>query len=187
MLVVIFVSEFCCEMNLPQQENVCSCLLQCDCHRGWNESSSHLGKWRHETGTQHSAGFCFVLLLMLVWLLLFCCPRWNSEALLLHFFGRVHLFAVASSTQLVRAGTFWPSRLVTSLKPVLNWANVCSRTQLDVFDETSWFLIGRTFLREPSWEYSSNCDEAIFGVQKALLNMFWEHSPYLTNIASDCG
>ena len=41
------------------------------------------------------------------------------------------------------------------------------------------------FVREPSWEYSSNCDEAIFGVQKVSLNMFWEHSPYSTNIASD--
>ena len=47
------------------------------------------------------------------------------------------------------------------------------------------FLIGRMFVREPSWEYSSNSDEAIFGVQKASLNMFWEHSPYSTNIASD--
>ena len=41
-------------------------------------------------------------------------------------------------------------------------------------------------LREPCWEYSaSNCDEAIFGVQKASLNMFWEHSPGSANIASD--
>ena len=47
------------------------------------------------------------------------------------------------------------------------------------------FLIRQTFLRKPSWEYSSNCDEAIFGVEKALLNMFWEHLPYSTNIASD--
>ena len=70
-------------------------------------------------------------------------------------------------------------------KPVLNWANVCSRTYLEVFGEPSSFLIGRTFFREPSWEYSSNCDEAILGVQKASLNMFWEHSPYSTNIASD--
>ena len=31
------------------------------------------------------------------------------------------------------------------LKPVLNWANVCSRTYLGVFGEPSWFLIGRTF------------------------------------------
>ena len=30
-----------------------------------------------------------------------------------------------------------------------------------------------------------NCDEAIIGVQKASLNIFWEHSPYSTNIASD--
>ena len=26
---------------------------------------------------------------------------------------------------------------------------------MEVFGEPSWFLIGRTFLREPSWEYSS--------------------------------
>ena len=42
-----------------------------------------------------------------------------------------------------------------SVKPVLNWANVCSRTLLEVFGEPSWFLTGRTFLREPSWKYSS--------------------------------
>ena len=40
-------------------------------------------------------------------------------------------------------------------KPVINWANVCSRTQLEVFGEPSWFLIGRTFLCKPSWKYSS--------------------------------
>ena len=40
------------------------------------------------------------------------------------------------------------------------------------------FLIGRMFVREPNW------DEAIFRVQKVSLNMFWEHSPYSTNIAS---
>ena len=74
------------------------------------------------------------------------------------------------------------ARCALGLKPVLNWANVCSWTWLEVFDEPSCFLIGRTFLREPSWKYSSNCNEAIFGVQKASLIMFWEHS---TNIASD--
>ena len=40
-------------------------------------------------------------------------------------------------------------------------------------------------LREPSWGYSSNSDEAIFRVRKASLNMFWEHSPSSTDIASD--
>ena len=40
-------------------------------------------------------------------------------------------------------------------------------------------------LRENSSEYSSNCDEAIVGVQKASLNMFWEYLPYSTNLASD--
>ena len=69
--------------------------------------------------------------------------------------------------------------------PAFNWANVCSRTKLEVFGDPRLFLIGRTFLREPSWKYSPNCDEAIFGVQKASLNMFWEYSPYSTTIASD--
>ena len=39
--------------------------------------------------------------------------------------------------------------------PILNWANVSLRTYLEVFGEASWFLIGQTFLREPSWKYSS--------------------------------
>ena len=45
--------------------------------------------------------------------------------------------------------------------------------------------MGEILLREYSSGYSSNCDEAIFGVKKALLNMFWKYSPYLTNLASD--
>ena len=45
--------------------------------------------------------------------------------------------------------------------------------------------MGELLLREPSWEYSSNWDEAIFGVKKASLSMFWEYSPSSTNIASD--
>ena len=40
-------------------------------------------------------------------------------------------------------------------------------------------------LRKYSSGYSSSCDEAIFGVQKASLDTFWEHSPSSTNIASD--
>ena len=40
-------------------------------------------------------------------------------------------------------------------------------------------------LREYSSGYSSNRDEAIFGAQKASLNMFWEYSPSSANIASD--
>ena len=43
----------------------------------------------------------------------------------------------------------------SSVKSVLNWANVSTRTLLEVFGEASWFLTGRTFLREPSWKYSS--------------------------------
>ena len=54
-------------------------------------------------------------------------------------------------------------RCIRQTKLVLNWVN----------------------LREPSWEYLSNCDEAIFGVQKASLNMFWENLPSSANIASD--
>ena len=40
-------------------------------------------------------------------------------------------------------------------------------------------------LREPSSGYSSNCHEAIFGVQKASLSMVWEYSPSSANIVSD--
>ena len=40
--------------------------------------------------------------------------------------------------------------------------------------------MGELLLREPSWEYSSNCDEA----QKASINIFWEYSPSSANIAS---
>ena len=47
------------------------------------------------------------------------------------------------------------SVLVPHFKPVLNWANVSSRTWLEVFGEAIWFLIRPTFLREPSWKYSS--------------------------------
>ena len=45
--------------------------------------------------------------------------------------------------------------------------------------------MGELLLREPSWEYSSNCDEAIFGVQKSSLNMLWEYLPSSANIDSD--
>ena len=38
---------------------------------------------------------------------------------------------------------------------------------------------------EPSLGYLLNCDKAMFGVQKASLNMFWEYSPCSTNLASD--
>ena len=40
-------------------------------------------------------------------------------------------------------------------------------------------------LCEYSSEYLSNCDEAIFGVQKASFNMFWEYLPCLIKLASD--
>ena len=40
-------------------------------------------------------------------------------------------------------------------------------------------------LRERSSGFASNCDEAIYGVQKASLHMFWEYSPCSTNLASD--
>ena len=40
-------------------------------------------------------------------------------------------------------------------------------------------------LRKPSWEYSSNCDEAIVRVQEDSLNMFREYSPSSANVASD--
>ena len=33
--------------------------------------------------------------------------------------------------------------------------------------------------------YWTNCDEAMFGVQKASLNIFWEYPPSSVNIAFD--
>ena len=45
--------------------------------------------------------------------------------------------------------------------------------------------LGEHLLREYSSGYSSNCDEAISGVQKVSLNMIWEYSSYSTNLASD--
>ena len=53
------------------------------------------------------------------------------------------------------------------------------------FGEPSWFLIRRTLVREPSSGYLTNCDEVMFRVQKASLNMFWEYSPSSANLASD--
>ena len=41
-------------------------------------------------------------------------------------------------------------------------------------------------LREPSLGYSSNYDEAMFGIQKASFNVFWKYSPTVSaNLASD--
>ena len=95
-------------------------------------------------------------------------------------------------------------------RPVLNSQirySACTAASGATLPEVlSPFLIGRTFVREHCCEYSanivgshlgehlpreyssgysSNCDEAIFRVQKASLNMFWEYSPYSTNLASD--
>ena len=78
------------------------------------------------------------------------------------------------------------------VKPVLNWANITSRTYFGFFVEpkkssanVAGSSLAERLFREPSWGYSSNCDEAIFGVQKASLNRFWEYSPCSRNIASD--
>ena len=57
--------------------------------------------------------------------------------------------------RLEQGGWGWGEGGEQRLKPVLKWANVSSRTKLEVFGEASWFLIGPTFLREPSWKYSS--------------------------------
>ena len=40
-------------------------------------------------------------------------------------------------------------------------------------------------IREPSSVFSSHYDEAMFGAQKAPLNMLWEYSPSSANLASD--
>ena len=74
-----------------------------------------------------------------------------------------------------------------SLKPVLNWANICSRKQLGVFGEYSWFLIGRTFASRIIIVRSirRTATKLYSGSKKLRLNMFWEYSPYSTNIASE--
>ena len=72
-------------------------------------------------------------------------------------------------------------------KPVLNWASVCSRNQLEVFSEPSWFLIGQTFLHEPSLEYlskvylgsqklHSTCSGNIRPIRRTLPLIGWEQS-----------
>ena len=84
----------------------------------------------------------------------------------------------------VHAGDLVRSRL----KPVLNWVNVSSWTWLEVFGEASWFLTGRTFLREPSWKYSSKlysgskklrstCSGNVRPIRRSLPLTGWEQSP----------
>ena len=74
-----------------------------------------------------------------------------------------------------------------TLKPILNWESVSSQTYLEVFGEASWFLIGTTFLREPSWKYSSKlysgakklcstCSGNIRPIQQSLPLIGWEQS-----------
>ena len=74
-----------------------------------------------------------------------------------------------------------------SLKPILNWVNVSSRTYLEVFSKASWFLIGRTFLHEPSWKYSSKlysgskklrstCSGNICPIRQSMPLIGWEQS-----------
>ena len=68
--------------------------------------------------------------------------------------GARHSSARASFAVSTRANNLM-ALAITTLKPVLNWANVSLRTELEVFGKASWFLIGPTFLREPSWKYLS--------------------------------
>ena len=51
--------------------------------------------------------------------------------------------------------------------------------------DLSPFLIGANVCFATSSGYLSNGDEAMFGVQKASLNMFLEYSPSSVNLASD--
>ena len=71
------------------------------------------------------------------------------------------------------------------VKPVLNWANICFANLVWGIRQTYFVLNCALLLRETSSGYSSNCDEAMFRVQKALPNMFREYSPSLANLASD--
>ena len=94
---------------------------------------------------------------------------------------------VRDTREVNRAGneSVFISIRVASLKPVLNSANICFTNLVRVFHwtrkmfgEHSCFLTGWTFA-------SSNCNEAMFGVQKSSLNMFWEYLPSSANRASD--
>ena len=73
-------------------------------------------------------------------------------------------------------------RILVSLKPVLNWTKICFTNIVRLICRTLANIAG---LREPSLGISSNCDEAIFGVQKASFSMFWEYSASSANIAPD--
>ena len=83
--------------------------------------------------------------------------------------------------------TSWRNVVIVWLDQKLNWANVCSRTLLEVFGEAIWFLIGQTFLCEPSWKYSlklysgskklhSTCSGNIRPIQWTLPLIGWEQS-----------
>jgi len=104
-----------------------------------------------------------------------------------------------------------PTRLAVTLAYDSGWPLPDLRDAADTLTRSrdqqpstalSPFLIGRMFLREPSWKYSAKLAASELGqlffanlvgsirrsyirVQKASLNMFWEHSPYWTIIASD--
>ena len=88
----------------------------------------------------------------------------------------------------------WKSAKVGNVcvKPVFNWADICFVNVVQgicwtwkKFGGNSWFLIGQTLLHKSCSGYLSNCNEAMFRVQKASLNVFWEHSPSSANLASD--
>ena len=71
------------------------------------------------------------------------------------------------------------------VKPILNGEHLLREHSLGYSSNLVGSLLGELLLCRPSWKYSSNCDEAIFGIQKASFNMFWEYSPSSANIASD--
>ena len=89
-----------------------------------------------------------------------------------------------NSPSVTAKSTSWESVKWTGsqLKPVLNWANVFFANLAGSIRRSYLVLNWANF---SSRTYLEVFVEAIFGVQKASLNMFREHSPYWTIIASD--
>ena len=66
------------------------------------------------------------------------------------------------------------------IKPVLKLGEHLLREHI-----SGIFVEPKKKFGEHSSGFSSNCNEAIFGVQKASLNMFSEYIPHSANLASD--
>ena len=76
---------------------------------------------------------------------------------------------VAPRRNLSLADTSQQASLKMCHKPVLNWVNFCFVNLVREFGERSMF--GDIVFREPGSDYSTNCGDAVFGVQNASLHI----------------